>query len=411
MLSLPWRPSAPRLNIVTVGPQPWDEASDVILTEGSIVMSNGDIWKERRRFGLSALRTLGMGKRSVEHKINEEARYLLDSFDGRRDKPFDPEHDILNAVSNIICTISFGYRFEYSDPKFAYLIKSVKTTVASSSFAKIRFFSIFRKMDTETRDRIESVKAFIQEVVKEHQESFDPNDIRDIIDMYTEEIEQLGKAGIVGEDAAFCRTTMWRGIYDLFVAGTDTTTNTLLWLLLYIAAHQDVQEKVQKEISEVVGCDRQPTSEDRVNMPYTNAVLMEILRIRPVTPYGVPHKTHYETEFLGYTIPANTMIFVNHWTIFHDVKYWKDPEKFDPTRFLSSDSKTVKKPEAFIPFSLGRRVCMGETLAKMELFLFFVNLLQRFTFSFPAGKPQPSMEGIAGVTLSPMPFECVATKR
>ncbi|XP_038045430.1 cytochrome P450 2U1-like [Patiria miniata] len=381
-------------------------------TRGSIVMSNGDNWKERRRFGLSAMRTLGMGKRSVEHKITEEARHLLECFDGEGEKPFDPEHAILNAVSNIICLISFGYRFEYTDPKFAYLIKSVKTTLVAASFANFGLFSFFRRTATDTRDRIESVKTFIQEVVKDHQESFDANDIRDIIDMYMVEIEQQEKSGKdVAEDSAFCKTTMWKGIYDLFVAGTDTTTNTLMWLMLYIAMNQDVQEKVQKEIDDVIGGDRQPTIEDRANMPYTNAVLWEILRIRPVTPFGVPHRTHYETEFLGYTIPANTMVFVNHWTIFHDPKSWKDPEKFDPTRFLSKDGKTVEKPEVFMPFSLGRRVCMGETLAKMELFLFFVNLLQRFTYSLPANKPRPSLEGIVGVTLGPTPFEVVAKRR
>ncbi|XP_038045429.1 cytochrome P450 2U1-like [Patiria miniata] len=381
--------------------------------KGSVIMSNGEVWKERRRFGLSAMRTLGMGKRSVEHKITEEARYLLECFDGEGEKPFDPEHAILNAVSNIICLISFGYRFEYSDPKFARLIKLVKIRLSTVSLNVLGIFRAYfnRSKHTGLLQGQKEIRNFIQEIVQEHEESFDPNDLRDIIDMYLVEIEQQEKNGKTGEDTAFCRTTLWRSIQDFFVAGTDTTTNTLLWLMLYMAMYPEVQNKVQKEIDDVIGSDRQPIGEDSNAMPYTNAVLMEMQRHRPVTPSAVPHQTRYQTELCGYTIPAKTAVFVNLWAILRDPKCWTDPEKFDPARFLSKDGKTVERPEAFIPFSFGRRICMGETLAKMEMFLFFVNLLQRFTFSLPAGKPRPSLEGITGVTLAPQPFEIVAKKR
>ena len=83
---------------------------------------------------------------------------------------------------------------------------------------------------------------------QEHRQSFDPDDIRDIIDMYLLEIRQQRKGGKEGgEETAIHESTMWRGIYDLFLAGTDTTTNTLMWLVLYMAVYPDVQEKVGRE--------------------------------------------------------------------------------------------------------------------------------------------------------------------
>ena len=136
---------------------------------GSIVLANGGVLKERRRFGISAMRNLGMGKRSVEHKINEEARHLLESFDGQGEKPFDPEHGILNAVSNIICTISFGYRFEYSDPKFANLIKSVKENLATGNFAGFAsiIYRFFRRSEVNKRlQRSKILSDFIQGIIK-----------------------------------------------------------------------------------------------------------------------------------------------------------------------------------------------------------------------------------------------------
>ncbi|XP_022091223.1 cytochrome P450 2U1-like [Acanthaster planci] len=388
----------------------------LLSIKGSFIFSNGEVGKERRRFGLSALRTLGMGKKNVEHKINEEARHLLESFDSRREKPFDPEHNILNAVSNIICMISFGYRFEYSDPKFARLIKLVKTDLSDSSFAMLGNlfpFLLYTPLYRETRKRSREIAVFIKKVIQEHQESFDPNDVRDIIDMCLLEIKRSEKMGAVRVDVEpiLSEENFWRGIYDLFLAGTDTTANTLMWILIYMALYPDVQKSVQKEIDDVIGSDRQPTFEDRKQMPYTNAVLMETQRVRPVAPIAIPHETRQETTLMGYTLPANTIVYANIWATLNDPNCWKDPEKFDPSRFLSKDGKTVEKPEAFIPFGLGRRICMGEALARMEMFLFFVNLLQRFTFSLPAGNPTPSLEGIAGITLGPQLYEIIATKR
>lgn len=99
---------------------------------GSFLFEDGPIWKERRRFGLGALRSFGMGKKSIEHSINEESRYLLDGFADRKGKPFDPAHLVNNAVSNIICKVCFGYRFDYSDPKFAELIGRLREQLSQN---------------------------------------------------------------------------------------------------------------------------------------------------------------------------------------------------------------------------------------------------------------------------------------
>ena len=134
---------------------------------GSFINSNGDPWKQLRRFGLSAMRNLGVGKRAVQHKINEESRHLLESFD--REKPFDPGHAIQNAVSNIICLISFGYRFEYSDPSFKYLIDSVKMILSRASLAAApRMFPFLLRlpMYNERREMLKKIIDFIQGIVQ-----------------------------------------------------------------------------------------------------------------------------------------------------------------------------------------------------------------------------------------------------
>ncbi|CAG2068574.1 unnamed protein product, partial [Timema podura] len=85
-----------------------------------------------------------------------------------------------------------------------------------------------------------------------------------------------------------------------------------------------------------------------------------------------------------------------------DPTLWDEPERFQPTRFLSAEGK-VTKPEFFLPFGVGRRMCLGDVLARMELFLFFSSLLHVFHLEVPQGEPLPSLKGNAGVTVTPDP--------
>eukprot|EP00058_Branchiostoma_floridae_P001707 XP_002587195.1 hypothetical protein BRAFLDRAFT_61690 [Branchiostoma floridae] len=145
-------------------------------------------------------------------------------------------------------------------------------------------------------------------------------------------------------------------------------------------------------------------------MPYTEATLTEVSRVAPVSPLTVPHGTSNDTVFRGYNIPKDTVVTVNVWSVHHDPNLWPEPEKFDPSRFIDDDGKYVKRNE-IISFSIGRRVCPGEQLARMELFLIFTSLLQCFTFKLPDGAPKPSEKGMRGPIYKPVPFMLIAEPR
>ncbi|KAI8492072.1 cytochrome P450 2 sub U member 1 [Branchiostoma belcheri] len=106
-----------------------------------------------------------------------------------------------------------------------------------------------------------------------------------------------------------------------------------------------------------------------------------------------------------------TAVIVNLYSLHMDPVYWPDPDRFDPGRFLDAEGNVINKPESFLPFSGGRRVCLGEQLARMELFLFFSTLLQSFTFRPPEDAPRPTTEGVFGITLRPHPFKLCAIPR
>ncbi|KAM6254715.1 vitamin D 25-hydroxylase isoform X2 [Aptenodytes patagonicus] len=167
--------------------------------------------------------------------------------------------------------------------------------------------------------------------------------------------------------------------------------------------------QVQKEIDLVIGPNKMPALEEKCKMPYTEAVLHEVLRFCNIAPLGIFHATSKDTVVRGYSIPEGTTVITNLYSVHFDEKYWSNPEVFFPERFLDSSGQFVKK-DAFIPFSLGRRHCLGEQLARMEMFLFFTSLLQRFHLCFPHGVI-PDLKPRLGMTLQPQPYLICAERR
>ncbi|XP_066285435.1 cytochrome P450 2D4-like [Branchiostoma lanceolatum] len=377
----------------------------------------GPQWKHQRKFAMTTLRDFGVGKRSLEGKVNEEANALVQEFLSKNGQPFDLKITMQNAVSNIICSIVFGDRFEYGDHDFLRLISLLNATVEAKPTVIDRLsmiLPVFRHLGLFVRSREEkslkmfqALQEFCGEQVEKHRATFDPNDIRDFIDAFL--LEQQ-RAQDEKSRENFSDKQLLEVLIDLFLAGTETTATTIRWTLLYMMENPEVKEKVHQEIDSVLG-QTPPSYAQRNQLPYTNATLAEVLRIKPIVPLSVPHAASRDTTLNGYNIPQEAMIMVNLWSVHMDPQLFPEPNKFRPERFLDQDGNFVKH-EAVIPFSVGHRICLGEQLAKMELYMLFVSLMQRFTFNLPEGAPKPSMVGgTGGVINTPFPFELCAIPR
>lgn len=379
--------------------------------KGSLIFDDGPTWRERRKFILSAFRDFGVGKRSLEQRVNEEAGYIIDAIDQSNGQPLDLHHIINNAVSNIICSLSFGERFDYNDERFKELLHKLYVNVSSISLGGIVHVFPFLT-DTPIygymKTNFLSLVNFMKKLTKEHEDTLNANDVRDILDKYLLEIKRQEDSE---EEIRFKKTDDWRLVFELFLAGTDTTTNTLLFTILFVTYYQDIQQKMFEEIMEVVGDARRPQLTDRPNMPYTEATILEVLRHRPAAPLGVPRMVSADTTVGGYFIPEGTGVFLNAFAINHDEQVWDNPYTFDPTRFLSHDGKKIVKDDRVMTFGTGRRACLGENLARMELFFFVTNIFQRFHLRFPANGAKIDLKGTQGITLKPLPFEICAERR
>ncbi|CAH1225399.1 CYP2U1 [Branchiostoma lanceolatum] len=382
-------------------------------TLGIVEEPYGPKWKEQRKFALMSLRDFGLGKRSMEGKILEEARALGDEICKKDGCAFSISQMMQSAVSNVICSIVFGCRYEYDDTTFENILKSINrvfSTKVVEYLAKVlpplRVIPSVRRSYQELMQHQTKLLDHIKDRIREHEETFDPNDIRDFIDAFL--LESKKRQG--DETFTFTQQEHATIVYQLFLAGTDTTSTTLRWALLYMILHPDIQGKVQQEIDSVLGPNLEPSMEHRSKMPYTEATLTEVNRLAAVTPLTVQHATSSDTTLRGYTIPKGTAVEIVLLSVHHDPLLWPEPDKFDPTRFINDAGKYVKREEV-IPFSIGRRGCLGEQLARMEIFLIFTSLLQRFTFKLPEGAPKPSEEGIPGPLHQPVPFMLVAEPR
>uniref|UniRef100_A0A0D9R1I3 unspecific monooxygenase n=1 Tax=Chlorocebus sabaeus TaxID=60711 RepID=A0A0D9R1I3_CHLSB len=345
-----------------------------------IIFSNGKRWKEIRRFSLMTLRNFGMGKRSIEDRVQEEARCLVEELRKTKGSPCDPTFILGCAPCNVICSIVFHKRFDYKDQQFLNLMEKFNENIkiVSSPWIQIcnnfpPFIDYFPGAHNKLLKNIAFVKSYILEKVKEHQESMDMNNPRDFIDCFLIKMEKEKH----NQQSEFNIENLENAAVDLFAAGTETTSTTLRYALLLLLKHPEVAAKVQEEIERVIGRNRSPCMQDRSHMPYTDAVVHEVQRYIDLLPTSVPHAVTCDVKFRNYLIPKGTTILISLTSVLRDNKEFPNPEMFDPRHFLD-EGGNFKKSNYFMPFSAGKRICVGEALARMELFLFLTSILQNF---------------------------------
>ncbi|XP_028715732.1 cytochrome P450 2B1-like isoform X1 [Peromyscus leucopus] len=356
-----------------------------VFKDYGVIFANGERWKTLRRFSLATMRDFGMGKRSVEERIQEEAQCLVEELRKYQGAPVDPTFLFQCITANIICSIVFGERFDYKDRQFLRLLDlfyrsfSLFSSFSSQVFELFSgFLKYFPGAHRQISRNLQEILDFIGQSVENHRATLDPSNPRDFIDTYLLRMEKEKS----NQHTEFHHQNLIISVLSLFFAGTETSSTTLRYGFLLMLKYPHVAEKVQKEIDQVIGSHRLPTLDDRTKMPYTEAVIHEIQRFSDLIPIGVPHKVTKDTLFRGYLLPKNTEVYPILSSALHDPQYFEQPDTFNPDHFLDANG-ALKKNEAFMPFSIGKRICLGEGIARNELFLFFTTILQNLSVSSP----------------------------
>lgn len=374
-----------------------------------IINVDGEKWKEQRRFSLSVLRNFGVGRTLMEDKIGKEIDILINNINELIDMNEPSGINIILAlkfcVGNIITSLVFGKTFPIGDSEFDHYQKSIDENFRLLNKAQLLTHFPFLRYITPDGCNYNKivrnallVSKFLQKEIKEHWEDVKNSaEITDFTHAYIKEMQSRQK-----DPNSYYSDKQLEGVVgDIFVAGQETTVTTLAWGLLFFLHYPEVQEKIQSEIAEKVGC--VPKWADRTKLPYTCAAIEEIQRLADIAPIGVPHSTLEATLIGGFKIPKGTVILPNLYAIHNDPRYFPDPKQFRPERFLDATGNLAKL-ESVLPFSVGKRVCLGESLARMELFLIITSLLAKYTFSPLDSTNLPTLDPVFGFTLAPKPF-------
>ncbi|KAL6087997.1 hypothetical protein STEG23_011257 [Scotinomys teguina] len=304
-----------------------------------VVFANGECWKARRRFSVATMKDFGMGKRSVEERIKEEAWCLVEELQKSQGAPLDPTFLFQGITANIVCSIVFGERFDYNDHQFLHLLDlSVQITTLMGSFSSQVFelFSGFLKYFPGTHRQISrnlrEILDYIGQSVEKHRTTLDPSNPRDFIDTYLLRMEKDKSS----PHTEFHHQNLTISALSLLFAGTETTSTTFRYGFLLMLKYPHIAEKVQKEFDQVIGSHGLPILEDRTKMPYTEAVIHEIQRFSDLVPIGIPHKVTKDTLFRGYLLPKNTEVYPILSSALHDPQYFKQPDTFNPDHFLDA---------------------------------------------------------------------------
>ncbi|XP_075703745.1 cytochrome P450 2C8-like isoform X2 [Rhinoderma darwinii] len=320
---------------------------------------------------------------------------VIDLYSEGYRKPFNPLNLLGCAVGNITSSALLGEHFHYKDPKLQDLILTTRRFIFNThsplhelgnTFPMLLNVPILKEKIFKESSLL---KSFVQKYIEQHRGSLNPNSPRDFIDYFLVKIKQEETSS--GNN--FSETSLLMTLIALLAAGTETTTTTLNFSLFLISNYPDVQVKVQQEIDEVIGSQRRPGIMDRAQLPYTNAVIHEAQRVLDLAPLAHYHAVTKETHFRGYTIPKGTTVIPFISSVLSDPSQWETPKDFNPGHFLD-DKGQFRQKAAFMAFSAGKRICAGENLARMELFLLFSALLQKFSFTLPPGTERQDCQKI-----------------
>ncbi|XP_063377962.1 cytochrome P450 18a1-like [Cydia fagiglandana] len=389
-----------------------------LLCGRGIVLSEGLLWRKQRQFLHEKFRALGASgvgiNQRFEHCVLVEIEELLAKFESTREQPIDPTSILGRHVHNAICQLMMSFRFEEQDPEFKTFNERV--TKGMELYGAIHigehvpaYLDLPGKKSVlkEIRRNLRDVSEFHVRKVAERRRhlldiDMDHHEPTDLLDYYLLELRN-NSVGSKLFDGVDPDEQIVQVFNDLFSAGMETVRTSLLWALLMMLRNPSAETAVRAALAQALDPGELVTLDHRARLYYIEAVLYETLRIVSVVPLGTTHVNSSAWKINGYKIPAGTHLVPLLNKINMDPEFFPDPNNFTPERFIK-DGK-VELPDTFIPFGVGRRVCLGEQVAKTELFLFFANIMNSYTFYLPEGELMPELEGVMGITHAPLPYK------
>ncbi|GMT27559.1 hypothetical protein PFISCL1PPCAC_18856 [Pristionchus fissidentatus] len=392
-----------------------------MLVEGEygLVQNANHMWKEQRRFALHSLKEIGFLSTSLQESAKSYAQKIVAEWkkEGAEGKPIDVTQNLMYGVANLIWQLAFGRTLNFGDPMLNEVEGEVYKFFVGMAHPCVLFLDVFPQiefLDSLFGYPIQNLKTAHTNCMNIMHKELDitaktlnyDEEPRCYADSFFIEIKRREEKG---EDTGnFTRHQLARATLDMWSAGFDTTVTSLKFAIHYLMSYPEAQRKMQKEIDEKIG-QRQITMEDQKILPYCMAAIVEVQRTANIAEINFTRLTNQEVVIGGHRIPENTAILPQFPSVHVDPEIFERPDYFCPERHINDAGEFVKDPR-ITPFSMGKRACLGEGLARMELFIFLTTFVQHCSFSSPTLIP-PALKTIRGLTRSPEPYNVKVSAR
>lgn len=356
------------------------------LIGDSLFISDGETWRQRRQIIAPILHASRLGEFA---KVMVETAAELRERWANTSGEVDVLEEMAHLAAEIICRATFGRQLgrDYTGETFQ------SFTEYQQAISQIDLISFLGLPDWMPRFRNAAVRRAQRRIhrvldamiadYRSRPATEDASVISRLLDARDSDGKPLDEVTLRNEAAM------------LFLAGHETTANTMAWVWFLLSQCPEVEARLHSELDAVLG-DRLPTLADLRQLTYTQAVVEETLRLYPPLPI-LPREALHEETFKGVRIPKGSMVFVVPWLLHRHRRLWDKPDHFIPERFLPGSKEPVSK-FAFVPFSIGPRVCAGQSFALTEAMLCIATLAQHFR---PRLRPGHVVEPVCRLTLRP----------
>ena len=374
-----------------------------------VVFSSGNTWIESRRASLHILRDFGYGKNTMNEMIDGEVNNLIQHIEDQWiNTPLEVSQFFNISVLSSLWRMISGESLKINDAKLTKLCKLVEIAIAESgnpifivSQKSITLFKFLNKIGVFRQFEIlKTIIGYCKDAIKScKQQNIDGENPLSFIEAMLHKIQNNNDVtsplyGDLGE------LNLLSILVDFFFAGSDTTSASLNWAMLFMITHPDVQTKIREELIHA-------KLSDQSQIPYTDAVIHEISRRGNIGPLALLHQTSKPVKIKQFWIPSKTLIVPMIGEVMHDPDHFPNPMKFNPDRYLTKNADGSLKftPHPRVnPFGIGRRRCLGENLARTSLYQFFTAIILKYEII--SGQDEPILElPTSGFVKYPQPFK------
>ena len=381
-----------------------------------VLFSSGVTWSEVRKTSVHALRDFGYGHHVFEGIIDEETENLINYIENNcLNKPVEDENFFNVAVLAALWRIISGESLKIGDPKLQLLTQAVANLTHASgdsliamSFESLPLYKLLNKIGyTDQQENFDLLLDYTSSVVQKIKSStIDSENYTNFTEEIISKIQHTDDPnhpfyGKTGE------LNLVNLLFDLFLAGADTSATTFEWMMIYLIKNPEAQINARKELESTIGLSERANYDDRHLTPYNEAVIHEVHRMASIVPMSIFHYVTQDMQVESFKVPSGTILIPMIIEVMKSPKHFPNPEEFKPERYLVEESENVLKfvpNKHVVPFGIGNRKCLGEILARMTLYKFMTAIIQKY--DIVSGQSEPiTDEALPGYIRNPIPYK------